>query len=51
MLSEGAFASAEHLIARPKLFHVRADRLNLPGYIESLNLAPRLAQANHCAHA
>jgi hypothetical protein len=50
ILSEGAFAPAEHLIARPKLFHVSADRLDLPGYIESRNLAPRLAQANPQTH-
>ena len=35
ILGEGAPAPAEHLVARSKLLHVFADRLDLPGQIES----------------
>ena len=50
IVGEGAFAPAEHLIARPKLLHVSADRLDLPGDVESRNLAPRPAQADPQTH-
>jgi len=50
ILGESALAPAEHLIARSKLLHVSADRLDPARDISSRDLALRLAQADHHAH-
>ena len=50
VFGERALAPAEHIIASTKLLDVPADRLNLPGHIESRYLAPRLEQPDRRAH-
>jgi hypothetical protein len=50
ILGEGAVAPAENFVTRLKLLYVAADRLNLPGHVDTRYLAPWLGQSDRRAH-